>query len=38
MNMEKRDFDKSAKSWDQKTGRVKLACDAANATIEEGNK
>jgi ubiquinone/menaquinone biosynthesis C-methylase UbiE len=35
MNMEKRDFDKSAESWDQKTGRVKLADDVAKAIIAE---
>jgi len=35
MNMEKRDFDKRAESWDQKTGRVKLARDVASAIIEE---
>ena len=35
MNVEKRDFDKSAQSWDQKTGRVELAHDVANAIIAE---
>lgn len=35
MNMEKKDFDKGAESWDQKTDRVKLAHDVANAIMDE---
>jgi len=33
--MEKKDFDKDAASWDQKTGRVKLAHDVAYAMMNE---
>lgn len=37
MNMEKRDFNKDAASWDLKTGRVKLAHDVADAIMNEVN-
>jgi ubiquinone/menaquinone biosynthesis C-methylase UbiE len=37
MNVEKRDFNKDAGTWDQKTGRVKLANDVAHAMINEVN-
>jgi ubiquinone/menaquinone biosynthesis C-methylase UbiE len=35
MHVEKRDFNKDATSWDQKTGRVKLAHDVAHAIMNE---
>ena len=35
MHVEKRDFNKDAASWDQKTGRVKLAYDVAHAVMNE---
>jgi len=35
MHMEKKDFNKDATSWDQKTGRVKLAHDVAYAIMNE---
>ncbi len=35
MHVEKKDFNKDAASWDQKTGRVKLAHDVAYAIMNE---
>jgi len=35
MHVEKKDFNKDAGTWDQKTGRVKLAHDVAHAIINE---
>jgi 2-polyprenyl-3-methyl-5-hydroxy-6-metoxy-1,4-benzoquinol methylase len=35
MHVEKKDFNKDAGTWDQKTGRVKLANDVAYAIINE---
>jgi ubiquinone/menaquinone biosynthesis C-methylase UbiE len=35
MSGEKKDFNKAAASWDQKTGRVKLAHDVASAMMNE---
>jgi ubiquinone/menaquinone biosynthesis C-methylase UbiE len=35
MHGEKKDFNKDAASWDQKTGRVKLAHDVAHAIMNE---
>ena len=35
MHVEKKDFNKDATSWDQKTGRVKLAHDVAYAIMNE---
>ena len=35
MHVEKKDFNKDAGTWDQKTGRVKLAHDVAYAIMNE---
>jgi ubiquinone/menaquinone biosynthesis C-methylase UbiE len=37
MHVEKKDFNKDATSWDQKTGRVKLAHDVTHAIMNEVN-
>lgn len=35
MNVEKRDFDSAAASWDEHPGRVKVAADVARAVVRE---
>lgn len=37
MNMEKRDFDKDADTWDENPGRVKMANNIANAILDTIN-